>query len=129
MSRLLRGALALVLACAPQARGDEAVAFSARVLPVLERNCFVCHSPDDDQGGLSLLPDAWEKLVNVPSRQVGMKLVEPGSPEKSYLFLKLLGTHEEAGGKGRIMPIEQDALDPADIEAVRQWILQGAKND
>ena len=47
-------ALVLVLACAPQARGDEAVAFSARVLPVLEKSCFVCHSPDDDQGGLSL---------------------------------------------------------------------------
>lgn len=129
MSRLLRGALPVLLACAPQALGDEPVAFSARVLPVLEKSCFVCHSPDDDQGELSLLPDTWEKLVNLPSRQVAMKLVEPGSPEKSYLFLKMLGTHEEVGGKGRIMPIEQDALRPADIEAMRQWILQGAKND
>lgn len=129
MSRLLRGVLPFLLAFAPQAWGDEPVAFGARVLPVLEKACFVCHSPDDDQGELSLLPDTWAKLVNVPSRQVAMKLVEPSSPEKSYLFLKLLGTHEEAGGRGRIMPIEQDALGPADMEAIRQWILQGAKND
>lgn len=129
MKPLLRGALPLVLACAPQAWADGTAGFNARVVPILEKYCFVCHSPDDDQGELSLLPDTWEKLVNVPSKQVGLKLVEPGIPEKSYLYLKLLGTHEDAGGKGRRMPIEQDALGVADMETIRQWILQGAKKD
>lgn len=127
MSRVRAGLLlaALALAAAPWGRAADAVDFAARVTPILDRHCVACHVEGAELGGLRLYPDAWERLVGAPSTQSALKLVEPGSPERSYLFLKLQGTHDKAGGTGLRMPPQQ-ALGPEDLETIRQWIMQGA---
>ncbi len=105
------------------------ISFNAEVLPVLNRHCVMCHLPGAEQAELSLYPDAWSQLVGIPSSQSALSRVEPGSPDKSYLYLKLVGTQETEGGSGLQMPFQQGSLAPAQIEAIRLWIEQGAKQN
>lgn len=112
----------------PAAAGDSG-AFGERVVPILTQRCVMCHVEGGALGELSLYPDPWSRLVGVASAQSSLKLVEAGSPEKSYLYAKLLGTHDEAGGSGQRMPPQQEPLAADELETIRQWILKGALND
>ena len=49
--------------------------------------------------------------------------MEPGDPENSYLVHKIEG---RAGITGTIMPPGGDPLTAEEIEAIRQWITDGA---
>jgi hypothetical protein len=89
----------------------------------------MCHLPGGAQGELSLYPDAWSELVGVPSKQSPLLLVEPGTPEKSYLYIKLIDSGESVSGSGQQMPFQQSPLDQAQIETIRLWIEQGAKQN
>ena len=105
------------------------VSFEKDVVPILNSYCVMCHLPGGAQGGLSLYPDAWSELVGVPSKQSTLLQVEPGSPDKSYFYIKLIDSGESVGGSGLLMPIQQPPLDPGQIETIRLWIEQGAKKD
>ena len=118
-------ALAFVLAMAPAAAVADEVSFDRDVMPILTRQCVMCHLPGAALGGLSLYPDARASLVGVASTQSPLKLVEPDAPERSYLYVKMIGTQSEAGGSGQVMP-PSGALAAAEIELVRRWIEQGA---
>jgi len=89
----------------------------------------MCHLPGAAQGELDLYPDAWSQMVGIPSSQSSLSRVEPGSPDNSYVYLKLVGTHETVGGIGTQMPLPPMPLDPAQIETIRLWIEQGAKQN
>jgi mono/diheme cytochrome c family protein len=122
--RIGRAALALVVATAPAAASDE-VSYERDVLPILTAQCVMCHLPGAALGELSLYPDARAALVGVASAQSSLKLVEPGAPERSYLYLKMTGTQSKAGGSGEPMP-PTGLLDAGTIELIRRWIAQGA---
>jgi hypothetical protein len=102
------------------------ISFEKDVVPILNDYCVMCHLPGAEQGGLSLYPDAWSELVDVPSKQSSLLQVEPGSPDKSYLYIKLIETGESVGGSGQLMPIQQPPLEQENIEIIRLWIEQGA---
>ncbi len=121
--------LLFVLPLASCSSSADFISFNEEVLPILNRHCVLCHLPGAEQAELSLYPDAWSQLVRIPSRQSALSLVEPGSPGKSYLYLKLIGTQETEGGTGLQMPFQQNPLDSAQIEAIRLWIEQGAKQN
>jgi hypothetical protein len=79
-------------------------------------------SPQLDEAG------AFAATVGIPSLQLpSMMLVEPGDPERSYLVLKLRGTHGAAGGGGGRMPLADAPLDDADEAIVESWIQGGAE--
>jgi hypothetical protein len=107
----------------------ETVSFNEDVLPILNQYCVMCHLPGAAQADLVLYPDAWSEVVGVPSSQSALSLVEPGSADKSYLYLKLIDTQETQDGSGVRMPFQQNPLDAARIEAIRLWIAQGAKEN
>ncbi len=125
MIRLFLPALVLVTSTAHAG----SVSFEKDVVPILNNYCVMCHLPGGEQGGLSLYPDAWSELVGIPSKQSPLLQVEPGSPDKSYLYIKLIDTGESAGGSGLLMPIQQPPLDQDQIETIRLWIAQGAKQN
>lgn len=125
MKVLAVASLALAASACGRAAADEPVSFEREVLPALKRHCVMCHLPGAAQGGLSLYPDAWSSLVGVPSTQTALKLVEPGVPDKSYLYLKMTAAHVAAGGSGQQMPL-QYLLDAPVLAALRAWIEQGA---
>jgi hypothetical protein len=107
----------------------ENISFESDVMPILNSYCVMCHLPGAEQGGLGLYPDAWSRVVGVPSLQSPLPLVHPGSPDNSYLYIKLIDSGESVGGSGRLMPIQQAPLDPDQIETIRLWIEQGAQQN
>ncbi|MEX2149548.1 MAG: hypothetical protein WD793_05010 [Steroidobacteraceae bacterium] len=121
--------LIAALAIATPIAAEDCNAFADRVVPILNQRCVMCHVDGGALGELSLYPDPWTRLVGIASTQSPLKLVEPGSPEKSYLYAKLLGTHHKAGGSGLRMPAQQGPLTAEDLETIRQWILKGALNE
>ncbi len=125
---LLIGSAVAALSLAMAASADP-VSFRNDVLPLLTARCVMCHVEGAEQAHLSLYPDAWAQLVGVPSTQSPLKRVEPGAPDKSYLYIKVLGTQADVGGSGLRMPFQQDPLSPAEIELLRKWIEQGAARD
>lgn len=95
---------------------------------VFTPNCSGCHTGPASSvlpSGLDLtsLSMSFMSLVNVTSIQdAGFARVEPGDPDASYLIQKLEGT----ASTGARMPLFQNALPQATIDAIRQWITDGA---
>jgi hypothetical protein len=103
-------------------------------LSILQREIFTptcalggCHSGASPQAGLDLTDgNAHASLVNVDSTlELGKKRVVPGDPAASVLFQAVQGT---AAGVLR-MPIGRSPLSRADVDAIAEWILAGARDD
>ena len=91
-----------------------------------------CHGAPNEHGLVLTPGKSYASLVNVAARNAaasaaGMKRVEPGAPEHSFLIQKV--TSDQRAGFGAIMPPIGDHLDDAAIAALTQWIQNGAKND
>lgn len=99
--------LVAVLALLPMAGGAE-VDFSTRVRPVLEKYCLSCHNPERAYGQVRV--DTAEALF-------GGKSVVKGAPEKSTLYTTM---------KAGTMPPAAPKATAEEIEAIRQWIGEGA---
>lgn len=126
----LAGAAAFAVACAARAEVTPAtVSYQKDVVPVLEQNCATCHLTGEEAGGMSLVGDAAIGfLVGQPSQEApAIMRVAAGEPDKSYLVMKLEGTHIEHGGTGAQMPFGGLPLAPEDIATVRTWIAEGAR--
>jgi hypothetical protein len=109
---------------------DNKVSFKNDVLPVLTSNCVVCHQGSSPPGNLSLEPaNAYNDLVNAPSIQSSLMLVDPGAPDKSYLINKLNGTQTDVGGSGVQMPYGAPPLSQAQIDTISQWISENAPDN
>ena len=107
------------------------VSFSRDIQPIFNANCVVCHTGTSGPQGLTLdSGKAYGNLVNVNSTEApSMKRVAPGSPDKSYIINKLLGTQTQAGGSGAQMPFGAQPLSQATISLIQQWITAGAPNN
>jgi glucose/arabinose dehydrogenase/PKD repeat protein len=98
------------------------VSFSA-VQAIFSNQCIGCHRDNtNNNGGLDLTEgNSHAGLVNQPSRFVpGLKLVDPGNPERSYLFEKINRAVPQQGARMR----PSDAMIPADQARIRDWIAQ-----
>jgi hypothetical protein len=108
------------LPCVSRSPLPERPEFSADVWPILETYCVSCH--EHGLGGLTLrTSDDEANMVGIAGGR-GLVLVEPGSPDDSYLWHKVLGTHALVGGAGARMPGGR-GLCPDDVELVYRWIL------
>ena len=122
----------LLLACAgapleptPDSAPAETSPEERAVVLILNRDCVACHGLGSFVAeGLDLSLGV-EQLVGVPSSQwPDLDRVEPGSPEDSYLIVKLEGRQRDLqlNGLGNQMPSEEEPLSEQDLEAVRAWI-------
>lgn len=86
--------------------------------------CTQCHTGAGAPQGLRLEAGvSYGMLVNVESTEVPALLrVEPGNPNDSYLIQKLEGT----ASVGERMPLGGPYLPQMTINAIRQWITDGA---
>lgn len=106
-----------------------APSFAVDVAPILQEACAGCHYSQPE--GLPFLGEGvYALLVDHASGQLpAMDRVEPGSLAQSYLWLKLQGTHKEAGGSGAEMPPSDGYSPPLSEEqaqVVARWIEGGA---
>ena len=92
---------------------DGVVDFQQQIVPILQKHCVRCHSPDNEQGSLSLT--TFDDLQS-------NDYVIAGSPSTSHL-LELV---ESQDGKKPEMPKQGAPLSREDVQLLRNWITQGA---
>lgn len=100
--------------------------FSGDVVSIFSRNgCTAagCHG-SPGEAGLNLAASPYAALVNVPSTQTGEIRVIPGNANDSYLVKKLEGR----AAVGVRMPVGGQ-LSSVDLQNIKNWINQGAKNN
>ncbi|MCP4807689.1 MAG: hypothetical protein GY913_27110 [Proteobacteria bacterium] len=107
---------------------DTDPTYDADIVPLFEANCtdYGCHLNRESINSLDATV-AYGFLTTEMSEDIpSMPKVDPGDPENSYLFLKLEGTHVDAGGAGARMPKGQDPLSAEELALVEAWIDAGA---
>ncbi len=62
-----------------------AVDFAREILPILSNKCFVCHGPDGEKKDVLRLDSFKEATRDLD----GYKAIDPASPEKSELLVRL----------------------------------------
>ena len=82
--------------------------------------CHVSGSVSPNLSGVSYL-----NIVS-KSSSTGMDYIEPGDPDKSYLLLKVLGSNSISGSR---MPLNSSPLTDSKLQALTDWILDGAENN
>lgn len=95
----------------------DTVYFERDVLPVLISNCAMngCHDPQSKQDGIIL--NNFDNVIRTGD-------VRPGQPNESDLYEVLVEDKEDK----RMPPPPASRLNNAQIELIRKWIAQGAKN-
>jgi hypothetical protein len=108
---------------------DTTVSWSADLVPLLRAECFFCHSPEGrspigiEVGRLDLSTYAGLRAGGAIS---GGDIVHPGDPCSSVLVEKL----EEYPSFGARMPLNGPPfLSDAEIQLIRDWIAEGARED
>jgi hypothetical protein len=119
---------------------SKAVSYNNDVQPIFTLHCTICHHPGgiidldltnpfDAEHGIIDRPNSW--AIDHASKIE--KLVKPGSPEDSFLIYKVAADPDPAKfdvtNNGDPMPFETPLLTEAEIDAIKQWITDGAKND
>jgi hypothetical protein len=87
--------------------------------------CSQCHIGAGAPEGLQLdAAHSYNLLVGVPSNeQSNLQRVKPFDPNNSYMVHKIEGAPGIVGGQ---MPLGETPLPQATIDAIRQWITNGA---
>jgi hypothetical protein len=102
---------------------------------VFEPSCAStsCHNPIARAGNLILTGEGvYEALVdavptNPVAQQKGMRRVTPGSPEQSFLYMKLAQAVGE--GMGLAMPWGGPYLEHETLDVIGAWIVAGAPRE
>jgi Planctomycete cytochrome C len=123
-----------VLACGqerqskPEGKKDSPVSFNKDVVPILKKHCLPCHAEENyNPSELSL--DSYDNLMSGGKHGVP---VVPGKAEESIIVEKV-GQNPPFGDQ---MPLVKkknagtpNKLTPGEIDTLKMWINQGAKND
>ena len=95
------------------------VSFEREVMPLLEKRCNNCHYPDEQRGGLDLTRIA---TILRGGDDLGPAIV-PSKPDDSPIIQVL------TGAKKPEMPKKGEKLPAAEIDLLRRWIAEGARDD
>ena len=110
----------LIAACSTEAP----VSFSQDVRPILDQNCLSCHQAGGagfEASGFSMA--SYDALMKGTE---GGPMVIPGDVEASNLLVLMEGRADPSISMphGSMKPVPQN-----DIDTIRSWIDQGAKNN
>ena len=116
MARLL--ALAALAAATPALAGP--VDFNRDIKPILAKNCFACHGPDDGHRSASLRLDLRDEAIK--SRKKGPAVV-PNKPDASRILARVSAKMADE----RMPPAETgNVLTAEQIDTLKKWIAEGA---
>ena len=111
--------VALMMVLAGCAR-EEAVSFSQDVKPIIDQNCIACHKPGGDgfeASGFSMV--TYEDLMK--GTKFGPMVISGDSAGSNMLVLT---DPSISMPHGAMKPVRK-----SDIETIRRWVDQGAKNN
>ncbi len=92
--------------------------YNSRIQPIFDGNCTACHG---GESGVTL--SSYQAVMNSVGDQYGRNIVEPEEPDNSPLYDKISSDNPQFGTR---MPQGGPPLSSDDIEAIRQWIEEGA---
>jgi Big-like domain-containing protein len=113
---------------------SAAITLGGAVQPIFSASCSSCHF-SGGAANLNLTTGAtFSNIVGIPSQESGLRRALQFVPDSSYLVHKIQGTHlgPPANGDGVRMPFGcsgATCLPRAQINIIRNWILQGAQNN
>ena len=107
-------------AFADESNTTEQISFHKQVAPILQANCHGCHQPAK-AGGDFVMTDFTTFLNGGES---GEKAIVAGHPNDSNLIAQITPTDGTAA-----MPPKGKPLSDVEIEVIRKWISEGAKDD
>ncbi len=100
---------------------DLPIDFNQDIRPVLAKNCFACHGPDENDREAGLRLD--DRGVAVAELESGSIAIVPQHPQQSELVSRITSSDPDL----RMPPADSGhALKPAEIKRIEQWINQGA---
>ena len=97
------------------------VSYYRDVRRLFQQHCQGCHQPAKPLGGF-VMTDYADLLKTGDHERPG---VVPGQLDKSFVVEQI----QSKDGKKAAMPKNADPLLPADVEMVKKWIAEGAKDD
>ena len=97
--------------------------FNSQIKPLLSDRCFVCHGPDTNQREADLRLDTKEGAFGRAESGNAPRIVAPGQPKRSELFLRISSTDPDV-----VMPPPDSnlSLSRDEIRLFQQWIVEGA---
>ena len=101
------------------------------VQPIFTAQCATAFCHGTPLGAPMSLEDGKSSgaLVGVASTESPLLRVKAGDGNMSYLINKLEGTQNSVGGGGGQMPLGTQPLPQPEIQLIRDWIDQGAKDN
>jgi len=116
MRRLVLGTAILIFL--RTAIAGEPVSYNRDIRPILSKNCFACHGPDEHSRQAGVRLDAREYATG---QKGGLKAIVPGDRAASRVMVRI--RHPK-----RPMPPPEtgNKLTPEEIELIGRWIDQGA---
>ena len=109
--------------------GEQAAVFEQEIIPLFRTYCG-CHLGATPSANLDLSASAaYDAMVGAPSTST-LLMVAPGSAADSYLVHKMQGTQSSVpGGWGTNMPPSGSGLPAEDLQALIDWVNDGAPYD
>ncbi|MFV0446227.1 MAG: DUF1553 domain-containing protein [Planctomycetaceae bacterium] len=92
---------------------ESTISFEESIAPLLQQHCIRCHQPGNEKGDISL--HAADDLRE-------LDYLSPRRPEESDLLELVTATESDPPQ----MPKESPPLSAAEVDLLRQWIIQGA---
>jgi len=97
---------------------NQGVSFETQIAPILNEKCVNCHGAQRASSNLKL-----DTFAGMKQGGRGGVLLVPGNPNNSLIIRKLI-----APGNQR-MPRNAGPLEPAQIQLIARWIVEGARFD
>jgi WD40 repeat protein/mono/diheme cytochrome c family protein len=97
------------------------VSYYRNIRPIFQQHCQGCHQPARAKGGFVMTDHA--SLLK--PGESGEPSIVSGQPDKSSVFMQII----PHGGNRPAMPKGQPALTDYDVNLVKKWIGQGARDD
>ena len=111
----------LLAALSPSAAPAPAPDFQRDVRPILSRQCFACHGPDEHARKSGLRLDLREAAL-APAKS-GKRAIVPGKTDQSELVRRITTTDHN-----KVMPPAdtKKQLTSAERDTLRRWVAAGA---
>ncbi len=106
---------------ADNAKSASVISYEKQIRPIFQAHCQGCHQPAKAKAGYIMT--SFEKLL--AGGESGDVAIVPLHPEKSRLMEDITPIN----GKATMPPDGRAPLSEAEIDLIKRWIAQGAKND
>lgn len=96
------------------------VQFNQQIRPILSKHCIACHGPDEGDRQADLRLDT---LAGASADMGGYAAIQPGEADQSEMIARIVTEDVDL----RMPPADHAAaLDPQEIDLLKQWINEGA---